>query len=217
MLSIYAPNIISRNDRKIHLQREFVQKEYVLNFVPPIVEEYGALSLWLTLQHIIKKKVDRNDDFFIFCEDDHQFTENYDFQLLKDCIQQAEQLNADILSGGVSWFKTGIQISKNLFWIEKFSGLQFTVIFKKFYQKILDVTDFGEHDAADYKISDLTDKKFIIYPFISIQKDFGYSDVTPKNNQEGRVEKLFEDTSGRFAMLKKVRNFYLPDFNIEYV
>ncbi len=69
-----------------------------------------------------------------------------------------------IFSGGVSWFKTGVQISENLFWVEKFSRLQFTVIFKKFYQRILDINDFTEHDAADYKISDLTDKKLLFTP-----------------------------------------------------
>jgi hypothetical protein len=59
------------------------------------------------------------------------------------------------------------------------------ILFKQFYNAILE-TEFGEYDAADYKIAALTNNIFFIYPFISVQKEFGYSDATTKNNREGR-------------------------------
>ena len=95
----------------------------------------GRVSLWLSIKEIINEM--KNSNFFVLCEDDHQFTQYYSFELLLKCINEAQCLGADILSGGISWFKTGVQISKQLFWIDEFSGLQFTIIFKKFYQKIL--------------------------------------------------------------------------------
>lgn len=212
-LPIYVFNLKDRSDRRMFIKNEFANKcDFDVTIVEAFRHEIGAIGLWESIKKVVFSAKKNNKNFIIICEDDHQFTDHYNFDLLKICIQKAQTLDVDILSGGVSWFETGVQITKNLFWVEKFSGLQFTIIFKKFYQKILEVTDFGEHDASDYKISDLTDKKFVIYPFISIQKDFGYSDVTAKNNQEGRVEKLFEDTSERFELLKKVRNFYLPEF-----
>ncbi len=67
-------------------------------------------------------------------------------------------------------------------------------------------------DAADHKIGTLTDKKFIIYPFLSVQRDFGYSDVTILNNEKERVGNLFQNVSERLCLLKKVRNYYLPEF-----
>lgn len=200
-------NLPERKDRYNHIVKTFqLRKEFVYNVFPSSPHTTGSFSLWITIKKIIET-VDPGLDFFILCEDDHEFTSHYSFNLLQNCIIEAQELNADILSGGVSWFKTGVQVSKNLFWVEKYSGLQFTIIFKKFYQTIFDAT-FNEFDQADYKISDLTDKKFVIYPFISTQKDFGYSDVTRRNHEERIVEKLFEDTSERFSLLRKVKDNY---------
>lgn len=213
MIKTYIVNLPNRVERKSHIIKQYKNKyELDCKIINPTPDNISTISLWMTIQQIIREKIDWTNDFFILCEDDHMFTNDYSFEFFNHAIQEAQELDADILSGGVSWFQTGIQISRNLFWVESFSGLQFTVIFRKFYQKVLDVNDFGEHDAADLKISALTDKKFVMYPFISIQKEFGYSDVTAKNNEGGRVERLFEDTSGRLQLLKNVRQFYLPDF-----
>lgn len=160
MHSAYAPNIISRIDRRNHLQNVFKkQSEFRLHIISPIAQNNSGLSLWLTIQHIIKENVNWNDDFFIFCEDDHQFTQHYDFELLQQFIEEGKMLDADILSGGVSWFKTGVQISENLFWVEKFSRLQFTVIFKKFYQKIV-TAQFQEFDQACKRIFNVAFAQF---------------------------------------------------------
>ncbi|PTS97819.1 hypothetical protein DBR11_16345, partial [Pedobacter sp. HMWF019] len=60
----------------------------------------------------------------------------------------------------------------------------------------------------DYKISYLAEKKFVIYPFISTQKEFGYSDVTTQNNIVGRVTKIFDDVIEKFSQLDQVSSFY---------
>lgn len=211
-LQVFCINLSERTDRRTHIEYEFsYQKKFDIHVVAALPHKVGAISLWQTIQHIVQNKINKDEDYFILCEDDHQFTKDYSCEYLKSAIKDAKKLDADILSGGVSWFQTGVQISKNLFWIDRFSGLQFTVIFRKFYQKILDVKDFGEHDDADYKISDLTDKKFVIHPFISIQKEFGYSDVTLKNRELGRVENLFKKSSRRLYILKKIMHVYKPD------
>jgi hypothetical protein len=200
-------NLPERKDRYNNIVQTFkFRKEFGFKVFRPSPQALGSVSLWITIKKIIET-VDPGLDFFIFCEDDHVFTSHYSFDLFQKCINEAQQLDADILCGGVSWFKTGMQVSKNLFWVEKFSGLQFTVIFKKFYQTILDAS-FTEFDQADYRISGLTDKKFVIYPFISIQKDFGYSDVTKRNHEERRVERLFEEASEKFSLLRKVKANY---------
>lgn len=68
-----------------------------------------------------------------------------------------------------------------------------------------------EQDVADRKIADLTPNKFLIYPFISIQKEFGYSDVTIKNNKEGYVTQIFEKASMVLNSLNRVKQFYKPN------
>jgi len=207
---IFAVNLPSRLSRRKSIENQFRNlKEFELKIVNPLYHPKPTKSLWISLQQIVCDALNSAYDFFIFCEDDHLFTENFSFEFLVNCITKAKQFEADILLGGVSWQKTSIQVSENLFWVEKFSGLQFTIIFKKFYNKIVSA-EFGEEDTADHKISDLTDKKFIVYPSISSQKEFGYSDVTPNNNSTGRVDFLFEKTNHIFNSLNKVRNYYIP-------
>lgn len=207
-LKVYAINLKARLERKEHILQEFKHRdEFDLNLVKAQEHEIGAIGLWLTIKHILEHLINQEEKFIILCEDDHQFTADYNKDQLLFAIQEAEKREADILLGGVSWFTTALQISSNLFWVDRFSGLQFTVIYRKFYKTILDV-DFVVGNAADYKISSLTDNKMIMHPFISTQKEFGYSDVTSKNNKKGYVTQIFEDSAEKLGHLKQVGSFY---------
>lgn len=208
MIPCYIINLKSRYDRRVNIEKEFTNRqEFAVSVVAARENNIGCIGLWETIKQIIYKADNNNQEHILICEDDHQFTADYNFQVLQECIQQAQALDADILCGGVSWFNNAVQISNNLYWVEKFSGLQFTIIFRKFIQSILNAT-FNELEAADYKISDLTVNKFFIFPFISTQKDYGYSDATPKNNLAGRVSKLFDECIERVNVLNKIIRHY---------
>ncbi|WP_339903366.1 hypothetical protein [uncultured Cyclobacterium sp.] len=223
--NVFAINLVKRKDRKASIISEFADKEeFQLTIVPAIEHQFGAVGLWHTICNIVKKSEKEELDYVIICQDDHTFTSQYQDISLQKTIEDAKQFQADILLGGVSWFSTCIPVGKNLNWVEKFSGLQFAVIFKKFYSKILS-TDFQEGNAGDYTMSALSHQIYFIYPFISIQKDFGYSDVTAKNNAKGRVGKLFKDSDDLVKATNQVISFYkkmiyeqfeptlLPDFD----
>lgn len=203
----YIINLKKRRDRKKYILQEFRGKdEFNIHLIEAFQHKIGAIGLWNTITHILKNDSQENS-FIIICEDDHQFTNAYSKELLFSCIAEAGEKQADILSGGVSGFTSTLQVSKRLFWVEKFSGSQFIIIFRKFFKEIIEA-DFGPGDAADYKICSLTDYKFFIYPFISVQKDFGYSDATPKNNVKGHVEEIFNQSEAKIQMLKRVSAFY---------
>lgn len=203
-------NLPLRVDRRRHIQNQFAGKEeFAMEIIPAVEHKIGRVSLWRTIVQIVQQEMDLGSDFFILCEDDHTFTDSYTKEVLQDCIHRAMVMNADILLGGVSWFRTTVHVSEHLLWIGEFNGLQFTVIFRKFYQKIVD-SDFSENDVADVKISSLTDKKFVIQPFVSIQKEFSYSDVTKKNNTPGYVSQLFTETFNALNLLEKVKRYYSP-------
>lgn len=207
-INTFVINLAKRPERRVHILKEFEgRKKFSIHLVEPLLHEIAAISLWNTIKHILQNSVTEQDEFIILCEDDHQFTAHYSKEQLLKCIESANAKDADILSGGVSWFEDAVQASENLFWIKKFSGLQFTVIFKKFYISILKA-EFCEQDVADFKISSLSANKFLIHPFISIQKEFGYSDVTLKNNGTERVEELFVKSAASAQILKDVFAFY---------
>ncbi|MGN6299171.1 MAG: hypothetical protein ACTHM7_20425 [Ginsengibacter sp.] len=207
-IPVFAINLKSRTGRKQHILQQFCQKEeFDLHIVEACQHPNGAIGLWKSITHILQDLVTDESEYIIICEDDHEFTNDYDKKYLLKCINYANENDADVLLGGVSWFTAMIALSENLFWVEKFTGTQFTIIFRKFFKSIL-AADFRNNDSADFKMCSLTENKFFMYPFISIQKDFGYSDATSKNNVAGRVSELFENSVKAIPILNEVKKYY---------
>lgn len=191
----FVINLRHRTDRKTHILSEFAGRtEFSVKIVEAISHPTGALGLWSTITDIIKSNCEIESQFIILCEDDHKFTEHYHPDTLLLNIRIARELGINLVAGGVSWLRSTFSISSQLYWTESFTGLQFTIIHKSLFSRILE-SSFSEHDAADLKLSSLTTRKAFIYPFISTQIDFGYSDVTIRNNKPGKVIELFADSS----------------------
>lgn len=201
-------NLKERSDRLQHILDQFkFRTEFDFTILSSNRITDGRLGLWNNLLKTVNKAKKLKMPFIIFCEDDHLFTSSYSYKNLLISIQDGERYGGDLLLGGVSWFDNALQINKKLFYVSKFTGLQFAIIYSRFYDTILDA-EFGPIDVADIKLSELSCKKLVIHPFISIQKEFGYSDITIKNNKAGYVRKLFKSSSTTFSRLKKVKRFY---------
>lgn len=207
-IQVYAPNLSCRTDRRTSLEHEFLDKpEFELHIVPAIENENGAWGLWQTFHSIVAIEAQKESDFFIFCEDDHTFTQDYDKDTLMANIAEANQLGADLLSGGMSWLSRPVQISPSLFHVDAFNGMQFTVVYRRFYSKIL-AYQTKEGFVTDAFLSSVSENVYVVYPFISTQKEFGYSDVTSRNNENGRVTSLFCNMRKWLKRLDKVYRFY---------
>lgn len=211
-IKVYIPNLENRQDRRASIIKQFNKKNiFEINIIRPTYDRYAHKSLWKTFYDIVKKESQLNSDFFIFCEDDHVFTKFYNDSFLLEQIKIAEYLGADILSGGMSWFEAPLQVRDNIFWVDKFNGMQFTVVFNKFYHSILSSKRDNDF-ITDIHISALSDYKFVLYPYISIQKEFGYSDVTPQNNKAGYVRGMFKKSENKLYILNKVSKYYDKSF-----
>jgi len=206
---VFVLNMPDRKDRLASIKKQFKhRKEFNVSIVNPIPDKNPRKSLWLTICHILEFSIgSKNSEYLIICEDDHVFTEDYSRELLNQSIKSAAELNADILLGGVSWQKYSYQVAENMYHISSFTGLQFTIIFKKFFAEILN-QEFTNTDIADKLISSLTLDKYLIYPAISSQKEFGYSDLTPNNNRAGRVTFLFDKTKNILLRQKQIKDYY---------
>lgn len=207
-INVYVPNLPQRTERKTSILQQFDEKElFDVHLVEPLKRATPSTSLWHTFVDIVSKEAKTDADYFIFCEDDHMFTDGYTESLLKSCIEKAQRLGADILSGGFSWYEMPIQVSENLFWVKNFTGMQFTVVYKKFFPTILESDVQGAH-TLDLYLSTLSDNILVTSPYISVQKEFGYSDVTSKNNTAGHIEILFRNQDATLNILRKVRNAF---------
>jgi GR25 family glycosyltransferase involved in LPS biosynthesis len=213
----YIINPKEHADRLQHIRHQFSDKpEFNVSIITPIEHTLGATSLWNTIKHIIQNEINDNYDFIIICEDDHQFTEAYSKEMLFDYIAKADKLNADILLAGTTWYMTALGVSKNLFLIDKFSGLIFFIIYSRFFKRILE-SEFSSSDVADYKISELANNKIVMYPFISTRKEFGHSAVIVKDSITGYPIESFEKAAAQIDILIKVKQFYqsLPNIAID--
>lgn len=100
----------------------------------------------------------------------------------------------------------GHKNTKNQGW--NLTGFTECLLYKQFYNEILSYK-FKETDTADGVLSQLTMNKMVIYPFISEQKDFGYSDVTLSNMENaGRIREHFEYTKQRLKSIEYISRMY---------
>lgn len=207
-LQVYAVNLAARTERRVSIISEFEGRdEFELHIVPAIEHRNGPYGLWQTFYGIVEEQERRGSEFFIFCEDDHLFTEAYSRDTLLRYIRLAQSLDADLLSGGMSVCRNPVEVAPGLFWVNWFNGMQFTVIFRRCYPKIL-AAKTSEGYAVDIQLSYLAKRKYVMAPYISVQREFGYSDATTINEEEGRVTRFFQKHESLLAQLHKVHTHY---------
>ncbi len=209
-LNVYILNMPQRKERKVSVGREFEKKKelFKTTFVCPVENKNPRVSHWHTFLQLVAKAKQQGLPGFVFCEDDHVFTSDFDESLFSDTVGEADMLGADILLGGVSWMDAPVQVRKHLFWLNRFNGTQFVIVFSRFYDRILSSQYDERRVVTDFHISSNSENIFVAYPFFSVQKEFGYSDVTPFNDRDGYVDGLFKATSNGLRIMDKVRSFY---------
>ena len=169
-----------------------------------IRHERGADGLWKSICKIIKHALADDEDVIVICEDDHTFTADYNREkFLHDVIEAGHQ-GCQIMLGGIGNLANAIPVSDRRWWISWFWSTQFMVVYKSAFKDILNA-DFGVNDVADEFLANLLTHKQVLWPFISIQHDFGYSDVTVSNNNPLAVSKLFEAAQQRLSKLDAIR------------
>lgn len=100
-INVSAINLTKRWDRKSNIIAEFEKKEeFQLTLVKAIEREAGSQGLWLTICEIIKHAQERQIEYVLICEDDHEFSTEYESITLLSAINEANELDADVLLGG---------------------------------------------------------------------------------------------------------------------
>lgn len=208
VIDVFVINLENRFDRREHILNVFenYKDKFNVNIIKAVTDVDGAQGLFKSYQKAIRLAKEKNLEYVVVCEDDHNFKEEFNFELFFASILQARFFNADILLGGPSFIQDCFFCNEFLLWVNFFTGLQFSVVYAKFYEKILNFTllDGGVFDMA---LGGLSENIFCIYPTISYQKNFGYSDVTEKNNNVS-VEKYFKDCEMKIDSVYRVSKFY---------
>jgi hypothetical protein len=211
-ISTYIINLPERTERLSHVLNEFKGRtEFDIHVIEACRHPIGAQGLWNSIVKTITKAAGDDDDVIIVCEDDHQFTDHYTKERLFIQIGEAYRQRCDILCGGTSGgFTCALPVTKNRFWVDRYYCNQFIVIFKSFFQIILNHT-FDQSSKVDLTLSSLSANKMLIHPFVSTQKSFGYSDVTKFNEENPEwMQNRFNIASQQLETIKAIfSNFHL--------
>lgn len=201
----YVINLSERTDRRNNVEIEFKDRdEFELHIVEAVKHPIGAVGLWKSIKGIIKALAQKGeDDVVIICEDDHVFTENYQRDKFLEQVIRCAQLGTQILFGGIGGFGHAIPIDKELFWIDWNWCTQFMVIYRSAFDRILNAR-FTKNDVADEFLAKIIPNKMVVHPFISRQKEFGYSDITKGNEEAGKICKYFDDADSRLQVYGQI-------------
>ncbi|RFS18829.1 glycosyl transferase [Chitinophaga silvatica] len=207
----YVINLPERTERLSHIIDQFKERnEFDVTIVPAVKHSIGAYGLWLSMRKVIALAIENDDDVIVMCEDDHQFTKDYRREHFLKQVLEAHDQNVYYLSGGTGKFDHVVPITENRFWVNHCLSCQFLVLYRPFFKHILSKS-FDEKIVADLAFPLMTSNKMILYPFISTQRDFGYSDVTELHNiEKGIVDNLFTESDRRLA---KIQQAYLRYHN----
>ncbi|TWF40651.1 hypothetical protein FHW36_104334 [Chitinophaga polysaccharea] len=145
------------------------------------------------------------DDLLILSNTQHQFTAHYTATYLEAGISAAQKSNADILLGAVNWMESAVQVDQHLFWLDKFLGCQFIVLFRRCYNALLNIKIDGDNTeiAIDGVLSSILVNKLLLYPFIST-----VTEKIPKKNAIPGSSPYYGDPTGQLASLQQVKEYY---------
>ncbi|WP_223583898.1 hypothetical protein [Sphingobacterium sp. GVS05A] len=207
-IPVFAINLNKRLDRKNHIINQFdSREEFELKIITAIEHDIGAIGLWKTMRKIVLQAKISQQKYIIICEDDHTFTVSYVKNVLFEAIKKGEGLCADLLLGGISHFDDAVEFDKGIFWINGFTGTQFFVMFQRFYDIFLNLR-LNSHDNIDLSMSSVSTNIYCMYPFISVQREFGYSDITKKNEKLGVVDEYFIKSERRLKTLSFLKELF---------
>lgn len=207
-ISTYVNNLPERTDRRECVIQTFKDHpEFDLHIMNAVKRPRGADGLWESIVRIVKQAQEDEEEVIIICEDDHVFTPDYNRDVFLTNVINAGRLGCHILYGGIGNYHNVVPITNHLLWVDWSWCAQFMVVYKPAFRVILDAK-FGEKDVADEFLSTLLPNKMVVYPFISVQKEFGYSDVTASNNKPGTITKYFVDTKKRIDTIIEKYNQY---------
>lgn len=212
-IPVYAIHLNSRPERLKNLKKQFASKpEFDVIYIEATKHKNGAIGLWTNICTAIKIAQQRKDDLIILCEDDHEFTDVYTKKYLIANIVGAYRQNADILNCGIGGFGTAVPISPNRCWVDWFWCTQFVVLFSTIFPKIL-AYEFRSTDTADGVLSKISNNTQILYPPISKQKNYDYSDIMPHPSQSNFQNNLFSVTNQRLKIITDVYHRYQTPIN----
>lgn len=131
---------------------------------------------WNNLRHVIEQVCRKDeDDAIVVCHEGHHFTGDYQTCSFMGALLESSELGTDMLLGGCRVFGNLVPVSNRLYWVNKFEGSNFFVLFRRSFQPLLDISP-NDDENLDEILSRGLSNKLLISPFISSNGAKGRAD-----------------------------------------
>jgi hypothetical protein len=197
VLPVFAINCTDRESMNQRIKLNFENRDGFLLDRLYSTEHPSSAWVWETLTDIFKRSLGASNDFVIICNEQHVFSNQFEYKYLIKNIIEGYCQNADVLCGGIDGGASyAMKISENRFWLNSFFPLRFVVFYRKFYKKFID-NPFSESSSIFSQIANLSKGVMVIHPPVSIP--YRSNDVIIEIEQHSIVEQTDRllDTVGR--------------------
>ncbi|GEN78026.1 hypothetical protein [Chryseobacterium hagamense] len=162
--------------REFQDKKAFFELEWVFSAVPDLSDFFqGPVS------DVIRQY--SQNDFLIFCSDKFRFNPDFSQEHLDRCIVRAQDFKGDLMAGSTEVLEHLLEIDESLFWISSFKNPLFVIVFRKFFEVILN------NDLTNKPIQYLTENIFLTYPLIARQS--GSENISPSLRQLKEIKKFY--------------------------
>lgn len=153
--NFYINTFCLYNDRKIYRKYFSKKKEFRIHWIKsPNINQKN-------LNSILTRSIQEEDDVIIICFDNYRFKTNYSKYSLFKYILMAKFYQADILFGNGSEMDCMCKIQDELYWVNSIKKSNFIVLYRKFFNKILDINSLNSKSFPE-TISALSHDKLMI-------------------------------------------------------
>lgn len=162
-----VPSSVSRQAHITNLMNKQGISDWVFWMGKETNKRYDGL--FDTIKNVIRANYDA--PYVILFEDDVCLTDHFTFEVLQDRIGKAQNLEADILLGGIKEFDFKLSKGEPLTKVHNYRGSQLMVIFKRVYDEILaQPSGYGEFEL--FSSYHPKWRKFVTLPFLAYQENF---------------------------------------------
>lgn len=167
------------------------------------LDDNRRYGLWLSMMNCIADAKENGYDKCILVEDDAYFTDYYNENTFLKCVNYCENNGYDILHGGIYGTSNPIRNTDlpDLWDISWCWSTHFIVIYKDCYDQLLSYNFDLVHDVEDGVLNKLHLKRAVMYPFMVIQKEYGYTDIT--FHTVGHMAEMLRDTNKVFEVSQR--------------
>lgn len=156
--------LIGNCDNFSCFKTEFASREeFDVNYIYSVKE--NSEEEWNIFRQIVEKSHANKEDAIVLCRNRGHFSKAYSKEFFFHGIFKCADFNTHLLVGGCVDFNNLVPVTSNLFWVDRFIGGTFLVLFSSAYRLLLNIHPKTSKNI-DTILSETLANKLLLCPMI---------------------------------------------------